>query len=221
MLSYKTKVKIYDLIRDFFNIFNLQFYYSKKLSMPKNLGIELIIDVGVAYGTDFLLDNYPKAKYILIEPYKKFWPFIENKLLKRINGKLFKIGLDIKKGKKKFYLLDVSSSLIKRKNMPKHSFHLINVDKLDNVLNFRINKKSLLKIDTEGNELNVLKGAKKILKKINYLLLEIRIDQIKTYNPSELISFCYKNGFIWKQILDISYSKFGVNYLDVLFERKK
>ena len=105
--------------------------------------------------------------------------------------------------------------------MPKHSFHLINVDKLDNVLNFRINKKSLLKIDTEGNELNVLKGAKKILKKIDYLVLEIRIDQIKTYNPSELISFCYKNGFIWKQILDISYSKFGVNYLDVLFERKK
>jgi FkbM family methyltransferase len=221
MFLYKIKVKLYILIHNFFSYFNLQFYYTKKLSIPKNLDIKLIIDVGVAQGTNFLLDNYPKAKYILIEPYSKFWPFIENNLLKKVNGKLFKIGADIKKGRKKFFLLDVSSSLIKRKNMPKHSYRFINVDKLENIINFDINKKCLLKIDTEGNELNVLKGAKKILKKINYLILEIRMDQIKTYNPSELISFCNKYGFIWKQIIDISYSKTGVNYLDVLFERKK
>jgi len=221
MFLYKIKVKLYILIHNFFSYFNLQFYYTKKLSIPKNLDIKLIIDVGVAQGTNFLLDNYPKAKYILIEPYSKFWPFIENNLLKKVNGKLFKIGADIKKGRKKFFLLDVSSSLIKRKNMPKHSYRFINVDKLENIINFDINKKCLLKIDTEGNELNVLKGAKKILKKINYLILEIRMDQIKTYNPSELISFCNIYGFIWKQIIDISYSKTGVNYLDVLFERKK
>jgi len=221
MFLYKIKVKLYILIHNFFSYFNLQFYYTKKLSIPKNLDIKLIIDVGVAQGTNLLLDNYPKAKYILIEPYSKFWPFIENNLLKKVNGKLFKIGADIKKGRKKFFLLDVSSSLIKRKNMPKHSYRFINVDKLENIINFDINKKCLLKIDTEGNELNVLKGAKKILKKINYLILEIRMDQIKTYNPSELISFCNKYGFIWKQIIDISYSKTGVNYLDVLFERKK
>jgi len=221
MLQYKAKIKLYNLIHNFFSYFNLQFYYTKKLSIPKNLDIKFIIDVGVAHGTDFLLDNYPRAKYFLIEPYSKFWPYIENNILKKVKGKLFKIGADKKKGQKKFFLLDVSSSLIKRENIPKHSVRFINVDKLDNIINFDIDKKTLLKIDTEGNELNVLKGAKKILKKINYLVLEIRIDQIKTYNPSELISFCNKYGFIWKQILDISYSKTGVNYLDVLFERKK
>ena len=54
--------------------------------MKKNLTIKNIIDVGVANGTDFLLENYPKANYLLVEPYKKFHPNIENNLLKIYKG---------------------------------------------------------------------------------------------------------------------------------------
>ena len=79
----------------------------------------------------------------------------------------------------------------------------------------------MLKIDTEGNELNILKGSTKILKKINYLMLEVRLKNIKTYNPSELISFCHKYKFFWDKVLEIYYVKNGISYFDLLLIKKK
>lgn len=221
-INYQTKIRIFSLIHKFFYLFNLQLYYSKKTIFPKNLRLNEIIDVGVAYGTDFLIQNYPRAKYHLIEPNKKFWPFIEKELLKKIKGKLYKIGADEKKRRVKLYLLDVSSSFIKRENLKKkHPFEYIETSKLDLIFkNKKFKKKSLLKIDTEGYELKVLKGSIQVLKKIDYLILEVRINNVKTYNPSELISFCYKNNFIWKDILKVYYLKNGISYFDILFEKK-
>ena len=85
----------------------------------------------------------------------------------------------------------------------------------------KISKNTLLKIDCEGGELDVLKGATKIIKKINYIIIELRLQKIKTYNPSEIINFLYKNNFQWKQVIKVYYAKEGIDYIDILFENKK
>jgi FkbM family methyltransferase len=56
----------------------------------------------------------------------------------------------------------------------------------------------LLKIDTEGHEFNVLKGAKNFLKNINLLLFEFHYDNsiIKKYDYEEVNNFLKKNNFI-------------------------
>lgn len=87
---------------------------------------------------------------------------------------------------KKFYIRYISSTSSFYKNLKFYNF-LINfllikknfvitipVQKLDNILlNDTINsKKNLLKIDVEGAEFDVLKGAKKTIKKVSYILLE-------------------------------------------------
>ena len=61
-MSYKIKLKIFSLISKFFYFFGFQIFYSKKEIFPKNLNIKKIIDVGVANGTEILLNNYPIAK---------------------------------------------------------------------------------------------------------------------------------------------------------------
>ena len=68
------------------------------------------------------------------------------------------------------------------------------------------------------------KGTKltltKILESISYLVLELRIENINTYNPSEIVSFLYNKNFIFYKIIKISYTKNGISYMDVIFVKK-
>ena len=222
-MMYKIKIVLFSILENFFSLFGLQILFSKKENMDKNLNIKNIIDVGVANGTDFLLKNYPKANYLFVEPYKKFHSNIENNLLKMYKGKLFKYAAHNKKELKNFYKLDVSSSIIKRKNIKyKAKPIIVKADRLDSILKKqKITKDSILKIDTEGNELNVLKGSTYILKKVNFLIIESRLKNVKTYNPNELISFIYRKNFIWDSIINVGYAKNGISYMDILFKKNK
>ena len=94
------------------------------------------------------------------------------------------------------------------------------VKKLDDILeNEKIFENTLLKIDCEGAELEILKGSIQTLNKVNYVIVEIRLQKINTYNPSEIISYLYKNNFVWLDMLEIYYAKEGVDYIDILFKR--
>lgn len=74
----------------------------------------------------------------------------------------------------------------------------IKKDLLSNILRqSKIKKIDLLKIDTEGHEFNVLKGAKNFLKNINLVLFEFHYDDsiIKKYNFNDVDSFLKKRNF--------------------------
>lgn len=47
-------------------------------SILKKLDPAIIIDVGVATGTDFLINNYPDSYYYLVEPNPRYHSFIRN-----------------------------------------------------------------------------------------------------------------------------------------------
>ncbi len=78
----------------------------------------------------------------------------------------------------------------------------------------------MLKIDCEGGELDVLKGANNILEKVSYVIVEVRLQKIKTYNPSEIINFLYEKNFLWNKILDVYFAKDDIDYIDILFLKK-
>ena len=75
-------------------------------------------------------------------------------------------------------------------------------------------------MDTQGSELLVLKGAEKILSKVNYLVIEIRLENIQTYNPSEIISFLFNKKFILHKIIKVNFYKNGISYIDAIFLKK-
>ena len=58
--------------------------------------------------------------------------------------------------------------------------------------------KILIKIDTEGNELNVLKGSKKILQKRNVSFIQVEVAKNEIYESNkseELEVFLNKQGY--------------------------
>ena len=79
-----------------------------------------------------------------------------------------------------------------------------------------------LKIDTEGSELRVLKGAEKILEKCKVVVAE------GTFYPTlngannifELINFMESKSFKIIDLVNIRKSRENIDQCDVIFERK-
>lgn len=219
-LNYLTKVKIFKSIKNFLKFFNLHLFYYKKKNYFKKIKVDNVIDIGVAYGTDFLLKNYPTSKFYLIEPNPFFFDYIETNILNKYDSKFFKIAAGNEVGKKDFWFSEGFSSFIQREDYKLKDQIEVNIDKLDNILkNEKLLGETLLKIDTEGYELEVLKGAENILKSISYIVLEIRLENIKTYNPSEIISFLFSKNFNFYKILKVNYFRDGISYLDIIFKK--
>ena len=73
----------------------------------------------------------------------------------------------------------------------------INIDTIDNILGYDVGKIDLLKIDVEGFELMVLKGAKITLSKTKYIYFELwdKLTEKFKYSGSEIIDLLRKHNF--------------------------
>ena len=218
-MNFNLKLKIFKFIQKIFKYFNLKIFYSKDINFLRNITrVDYIIDVGVEKGTGFLYKNFSKAKYYLIEANPVYYDYLEHYFLTKFNGKLFKIAAGKKKSEKNFFLNGPISSFYKRKILicKKKRVKILPLDKI--LRKEKINKNTILKVDCEGGELDVLLGARAILKK-NYVIIEVRLQKINTYNPSEIISLLYEYKFKWKQVLKVYYAKKGIDFIDVLFTK--
>tara|TARA_Y100000816_G_C26062652_1_gene558144 strand:+ start:135 stop:797 length:663 start_codon:yes stop_codon:yes gene_type:complete len=217
---FKIKLAILRFFQFFLKKINFKLYYSKDKKVLNKLKVEKIVDIGVAKGTRILLENFPDAEFFFVEANKDYYDYIENNLLKHYKGKLFKIAAGEKNDIKKINISGPISSFYERENFEFSKSYEVKVKKLDDILeNEKIFENTLLKIDCEGAELEILKGSIQTLNKVNYVIVEIRLQKINTYNPSEIISYLYKNNFVWLDMLEIYYAKEGVDYIDILFKR--
>ena len=80
------------------------------------------------------------------------------------------------------------------KNNVEREFLSIELDTLDNIFFHKEIKIDLIKLDVEGHELNVLKGAKKVLDKYSPMIVfETYID--KGNNKNNLIQYLWDNNY--------------------------
>ena len=204
-----------------------------------------IIDVGANKGQtiDFFKKIFPRAKIYAFEPSNTF-KFLKKKYLRNKNIKLSDFAIDKKSSKKKFYFHTFKSNNVSglsgfykiNKNSKDHirintsarneilkninySF-LVNCISLDDF--FKKNKKiDLLKIDTQGNELNVLKGSKKLLKNVKFIKLELMLYDYyeKSYFFSDIESFLKKFDFKIFNILEVQQNPVNLktDWIEVLF----
>ena len=203
-----------------------------------------IIDVGLNRGQFSLLaSNYLMNIPIFgFEPLNELYEPFEKYFFKRFKKRILKIypfAISDLNYIKKFYVTKKSdcSSLLEpsevglriEPNLLRIK-KIINVEvkKLDDILlldNDFVNcNSSFLKIDTQGTELLVLKGSKKLLKHhIKYIYLEASdIEHYKNQNKTkELIDLLAVYNFILRSKFNVSSTKSGkLSYADLLFEKK-
>jgi len=221
------------LIKKIFNFLS-NFHYNAIYNYSKKLKFDVLIDVGSHQGefiSRFL--NYKKIIFFCFEPNKKLFKKLYNKYRSNKRDWLFDYTLGDNNSNKKLFLSNLSynstmssfnksSKYLKLKNFiikdqKNNRFITIKQKTFDKVFKNKNIKNSFLKIDVEGYEYNVLKGAHNKIKEAKYILIENQFsnqyqnsfDKVKKllvkYNFTIIKSFYYPT----------------LHYRDILFFNKK
>jgi len=164
--------------------------------------LDIIFDIGSNIGQTHkaFKQDFPKSKIYCFEPINKTFEVLQKNIMdvdKNAILENFAFGESI--GEKEVSLFDewdvlnsLNDSLMnKSKDATKQT---VSIDTVDNYcLNKNIKKIDLLKIDTEGYELNVLKGTDKLLKSknVSFILCEVGFlnKNVRNTNFSALSEF--------------------------------
>jgi FkbM family methyltransferase len=201
-------LKLFKIVDEFNNSFRLVLAFKEKK-------IDYIFDVGANEGqfvNEIRYYGY-SGEILSFEPYIDAHKKILYNSKKDNKWKIYKpIALGNKEGQNKIYISknSVSSSILKIKNE-----HIINApdsmsiseqsteeNTLENIFNNLDlkNKTLFLKIDTQGYEFQVLKGAEKILREFKGILVEVSLVELYEgqKNWLEIVEFIQSNGFkLW------------------------
>jgi len=223
---------IRNLIVFFFDMID-HYYHQKKimvyLSKYKNQ-IKSFMDIGCHKGkyTDLFLKNLNITEAFLIEPQEHLFNFLKKKYSHETKIKIFNFAVSDENANKKFYLnkhdltsslnqLDFNNKFIEYKSILFSSrkegmisrsitVETLTLNKI--FLSNKINKIDLIKIDTEGHELEVLKGSNEIMEKLKFILIEFRNDRVfLNYDGRKIHEFLLKNNFQLVKIFKFPFTK--------------
>ena len=222
------------LIEKIFNPIS-NFHHKRIFRYLNELDIEKIIDIGAHKGE--FLENMLKIEkvnsFYAFEPQKNIFNELNDKFSKNEKITLFNFAMDkeITNKKLKINKLSMTSSLaeineeslyLKIKNFltfsrsnfeNEYEIQTNTVDKIFENINLQ---KSLLKIDVEGFEINVLEGSQMKLREIPFVLLENQFgNHYKNNNFKDIIKLLSKQNFkICKKFIFPT-----LHYQDVLFKK--
>ncbi len=193
-----------------------KFYHRPRIySFFKEKKIDCFIDIGGFEGSYSNLFLKKVSKIFIFEPQKKYFNLLKLKFYSKKKVKIFNCALGQKNmnGIININFLESTSSLSKINTNSKwylfKKFLFRNrtikekqktkIRKLDSIKEIsKIKKISLIKIDTEGFEIKVLKGSQKTLQKTKFLLLEFHENQMyKNYNQNKIDHFIKSKNFIF------------------------
>jgi FkbM family methyltransferase len=143
----------------------------------KSLGItfETVIDVGVATGTPEIYQAFPDASYVLVEPLAEFEAVLKA-LQQRLKAQYFIAAAGSVNAETTINVHgDLSgSSLLKQAEgaVLDGAPRTIPVRRLDGLLPADITQPCLLKIDTQGTELDVVEGLGTRIDSVDVMLIE-------------------------------------------------
>ena len=143
--------------------------------IAKRFPVDVVVDIGVAHHTNDLYQAFQGKQFLLIEANPAFQGHLED-LKKKLNAKVEMVFCGDKKGE---IILNVPgnnrrASAYTEKSSKQKSIS-VKMETLDYLMerNELLSGSVLLKIDVEGAELDVLRGAEKTLAQAKVLVLEI------------------------------------------------
>ena len=211
-------------------------FHHKRIFMHlRNLNIDKIIDIGAHKG-EFLEKMLKIEKvnlFYAFEPQKDIFDILNKKFSNNDKIKLLNYALDKEITNKKLQInkFSMTSSLaeinekslyLKLKNFltrSKSNFvdeYEVKTNTVDNVFKDVNLEKTLLKIDVEGFEMNVIKGSKIKLKEIPYILIENQFgNHYKNSNFNDIKDVLLKYNFVESKKFVFP----TMHYQDVLFKK--
>ena len=218
-------------------IFNpLTTFHHKRIFMHlRNLNIDKIIDVGAHKGEflEKMLKIEKVNSFYAFEPQKDIFDILNQKFSKNNKITLLNYALDKEITNKNLQInkFSMTSSLaeinekslyLKLKNFltrSKSNFvdeYEVQTNTVDNVFKDVKLEKTLLKIDVEGFEMNVIKGSKIKLKEIPYILIENQFgNHYKNSNFNDIKDVLLKYNFVESKKFVFP----TMHYQDVLFKK--
>lgn len=161
----------HDLISTFFNCVK-----------DSGLEVNLVLDIGANRGgwTKDVLEIFPEAEYHLFEP--QYWLLNENLVKDHPNVSVHKFAVSAEPGKTAFTIhpeRDDSSTLCithEQANEKGWKQMEIDVTTIDHFISEnKLEAPEIIKVDAEGNDLNVIRGGKRILGKTEIILIEASV----------------------------------------------
>ena len=211
-------------------------FHHKRIFMHlRNLNIDKIIDIGAHKG-EFLEKMLKIEKvnlFYAFEPQKDIFDILNKKFSNNDKITLLNYALDkeITNNKLQINKFSMTSSLaeinekslyLKLKNFltrSKSNFvdeYEVQTNTVDNIFKDVNLEKTLLKIDVEGFEMNVIKGSKIKLKEIPYILIENQFgNHYKNSNFNDIKDVLLKYNFVESKKFVFP----TMHYQDVLFKK--
>ncbi len=236
------------LIRAILRRFNLDVYRldsSKSVSLSRS-GIDgllrqaqsmgfipaTVVDVGAAYGSfaNQCFPVFPKARFLLLEPLVEYQPFLEKLMATMPAAQCFVAAASAHPGE---LVLNVHPDLVGSSlfleveqgtdvNGVPRTVRAITIDGL--LKETGAKGPFLLKVDVQGAELEVLRGAERMLADTEYIVLEVSLFRFFQDGPDfhDVIEYMKSRGFVAYDISGLQYRPLdnALSQIDVAFVKE-
>jgi FkbM family methyltransferase len=214
--------------------FGVYWYYDLKYFLQEE-NLEIVFDVGANVGqtAKLITQHFPDSTTYSFEPVPRTFDLLAEQMKPFANVKPVNIAFGDQAGQAEILttpLCETNTLLVNRRQKKasdtEEEMVTVNIDTVDNFcLQRNIESINLLKIDTEGFEINVLKGSEKLLKegKIDYILAECSFYQPENLDPHgdfvEILNYLHPFNYRVVSFYTAAVNNFGWFWGDVLFQK--
>lgn len=204
--------------------------------MPRNLFVDiralLVVDVGANRG-QFLIDvrdALPETRVVAFEPLPGEFAVLDSIHGRNPQSDLRMVAVGEHVGEVAMHVSRSadSSSVLEITSEQSRYFPgtepvgviTVQMSTLDEqLMHEEIPSRSILKIDVQGGELDVLRGGDSVLRRFGYVLVEVSFVELYAAQPlaGEVIQFLSERGFILDRVLSLSFARNAPVQADVLF----
>lgn len=187
----------------------------------KGFSPKVMIDCGAYIGdwTRAAKTVFPDSYVLMIEPQEDKKVYLEKVCIDyrpTVDYELALLGPE-NNSKIEFYEMAAGSSILQELSNVPRKMKILPLMTMDSILKKRnIGTVSILKIDVQGYELEVMKGASKTLQNTEAVILEVSLIQYNRGAPlfDEVIFFMKERGFLIYDIIDLLRWKDGLSWKD-------
>ncbi|AHJ14411.1 FkbM family methyltransferase [Sulfurospirillum multivorans] len=165
---------------------------------------EVVVDVGVAFGTGEIYEVFPESTIVLVEPLEECSHYLDAIANRYEDVHIYKVAAAKKSQKLSFFVHPdlVGSSLYQESegDVTDGECREVDAERLDVLCAEHVtgSRKVFLKIDVQGAELDVLAGYEKLLKNTEVIVLEVSLHPFFKHGPQlhEVIAYMHTKGYV-------------------------